>query len=203
MDSQPWLNPHRWRLVLLALPPALLLTALAAGLLFAPPTVGGASSSAGRGAPDGTGRPAAPALPPPATSGLLVEVSGAVARPGLYRMSKGERVSSAIAAAGGLSPSADPARLPNMAARLRDGQQVEVPALGAPSGSRSSRAALVDLNSATADELADVPGISPQLAAEAVRYRAQYGGFGSTQELVTVLGMSESDYQIARKHLHV
>src|SRR5207237_7245922 len=64
-------------------------------------------------------------VPPPA--GLLIDVIGAVDRPGLYRMNRGDRVYDAIAAAGGLTGDADPTRLPDMAGRLTDGEQIKVP----------------------------------------------------------------------------
>jgi competence protein ComEA len=134
-------------------------------------------------------------------------VSGAVAHPGLYRLAKGERVYAAIAAAGGMTDDADRNRVPNLAARLRDGQEVKVPARGVStsrvSTTGSGRLAAVSLNHATADELAAVPGFTPDLAAAAVRYRQEYGGFSSTRELVSVLGMGEADYLSARRYLTV
>ena len=144
--------------------------------------------------------------PTTATTGpaLAVHVAGAVAHPGLYRLQKGDRVDAAIAAAGGLSAQADPARLPDMAKRLTDGMQVNVPGLGVVAGtSSSSRIVTINLNAATADELASVPGFTPELAAEAVRYREDYGGFASTKELVDILGMSQADYVVARRYLRV
>jgi competence protein ComEA len=150
--------------------------------------------------------PAAPApavdagldVPPPA--GLLVEVSGAVLHPGLYRLARGDRIEAAIAAAGGITAQADPNRLPDLAGRLRDGQQVRVPFAKGPASSVTAR---VNLNQATEDELLTVPGFTPDLAAAAVRQRELFGGFSSTRDLVTVLGMSEADYVVARKYLTI
>jgi competence protein ComEA len=109
----PHLVPGWRRLGLLLLPVLLGAAGLTAVLTLAPP------------APTPAVAPAAaalPALPPPA--GLLVHVSGAVLKPGLYRLQRGDRVYSAIAAAGGLAPGADSTRLPDLAGRLRDGEQV-------------------------------------------------------------------------------
>jgi competence protein ComEA len=150
--------------------------------------------------------PSAPALavdpglevPPPA--GLLVEVTGAVLHPGLYRLPRGERVDAAIAAAGGITALADANRVPDLAARLRDGQQVRVPFAKGPASSVTAR---VNLNQATEEELLSVPGFTPDLAAAAVRQRELFGGFSSIRDLVTVLGMSEADYLVARKYLTV
>jgi competence protein ComEA len=143
--------------------------------------------------------PANPSLDVPAPAGLLVDVIGAVAQPGLYRMKRGDRVYDAIAAAGGLTTDADPTKLPNLAGRLKDGEQIKVPfAKGAPGGTVISR---TNLNFATLEELAVVPGFSEAFAQEVIDYRTNFGGFQSTRELVTVLGMSEADYVVARRYL--
>jgi competence protein ComEA len=199
--ARAWPPPGRRRLLLLVAPPALGLALLGAALLLRPAQPPG-SPAALPAVPAGADAEAA-AVPPPA--GLLVEVSGAVARPGIYRVAKGERVSAAIAAAGGLAADADPDRAPNLAARLKDGQQVLVPRKGGPgrSGASSSRSATVSLNTASADQLVAVPGFTPQLAAAVIEYRTQYGGFTTTRELVDVLQMSQSDYQVARRYLRV
>jgi competence protein ComEA len=149
-----------------------------------------------------TAKPGAPpnaALQPPPPAGLLVDVVGAVAKPGLYRIPRGDRVYDAIAAAGGLTADADPTRLPNLAGRLTDGEQVKVPFVkGASGGTLITR---VSLNAATADELALVPGFTEAFAQEVVDYRANFGGFQATSELVDVLGMNEADFIIARRYL--
>jgi competence protein ComEA len=184
------LVPGWKRLLLLGLPVLIGIGALAGAYLY--------SSSASPAAP----RQLAPViaglqLPPPA--GLLVDVVGAVARPGLYRVPRGDRVYDAIAAAGGLTSAADPARLPNLAGRLKDGEQIKVPFTKGPSG--GTIIIRTSLNYATVDELALVPGFTEALAQEVVDYRTNFGGFQATSELVDILGMSESDFVIARRYL--
>lgn len=157
-------------------------------------------------APAGLDPEAAAGAALPAPGGLLVDVSGAVVHPGLYRLNKGERAFAAIAAAGGLAPDADTSKLPNLAGLLKDGEQIKVPfRTGAAGGGGSStaRAAAVDLNLATVEELRAVPGFDPELAQAVIDYRTQYGGFASIRELMTVLGMGEAQYTIARKCLRV
>jgi competence protein ComEA len=135
-------------------------------------------------------------VPPPA--GLLVHVIGAVENPGLYRLPRGDRVYDAIAAAGGLSPDADPTKLPNLAGRLKDGEQVKVAFAKTTSGTVITR---TNLNTATLDELVTVPGFTEAFAQEVIDYRTNFGGFQNTRELVDVLGMSEAEYVIARRYL--
>lgn len=177
-----------WRLLLLAVPPLLAAGALAAAAIY-------------RGAPEAAAAAPPPAaeLPAPAVPGLLVDVSGAVVQPGLYRLHRGDRLYAAIAAAGGLAADADPAHLPDLAAALRDGQQVRVPALRGPA--RSGLAPALDLNAASEAELASVPGFTVELAHAAVVYRERFGGFLSARELVTELGMGESEFLQARRRV--
>ncbi|HSS60476.1 MAG TPA: ComEA family DNA-binding protein [Candidatus Limnocylindrales bacterium] len=144
-------------------------------------------------------QPAAnPVLDVPAQPGLMVDVSGAVESPGLYRLPRGDRVFDAIAAAGGLSPDADLSKLPNLAGRLKDGEQVKVAFAKTTSGTVVVR---VNLNTATLEELETIPGFSEAFAQECLDYRANYGGFQNTRELVDILGMGEATYVIARKYL--
>lgn len=201
MISRIWLPPGWPRLLLLALPLALAAAGLLAVIVYSPSPQAPAATVPP--APNPNGDQAAGADAFPAQGGLLVQVSGAVANPGLYRLAKGERVSAAVAAAGGITADADPEKLPDLAARLRDGQHVKVPSRRSPASTRTTRATAANLNSATSDELSTIPGFSVELAAAAVRYRTQYGGFVTTRELVTVLGMSESDFVQARRYVTV
>jgi competence protein ComEA len=129
--------------------------------------------------------PAVDAASAPAPATVLVFVSGAVAHPGLYELSPDARVADALAAAGGMTPLADPGHLPNLAARVHDGRQVNVPYLKTTSGA----AAKLDINTAAEDELGAVPGMPPGLAAEIVQQRDQWGPFTSISQLRTDFGV--------------
>jgi competence protein ComEA len=189
-----------WRLLVLLVPVLVVAAVLGAAWLFLPPRASFDAVAAAGGAPPADAEAAVPAAPP--TPGLLVDVTGAVATPGLYRLQRGDRVYAAIAAAGGLTANADQAKLPNLAGALRDGMQVRVPSRkGSTSGSVRSNA--LDLNAATADELAAVPGFTPELAQAALDYRENFGGFESTRELVTELGMGAAEYALAKKYVRV
>lgn len=134
---------------------------------------------------------AASASPPEVASDrLVVDVEGAVLRPGIIELPGGSRVADAIEAAGGYSPQADLAAAAtqvNLAATLRDGQQIVVPLIGASVGGGSGGAGsggLVDLNSASPDELDALPGIGPVTVEKIVAARAEQP-FASFDELVT------------------
>lgn len=129
------------------------------------------------------------AKPPPA---LVVDVVGAVRRPGLYRLRQGDRVADAVARAGGTTPKAD-LELINLAAPVADGEQVVVPREGAaPAGAPGAPAAQagpVHLNTATVEQLDTLPGIGPVTAQKIVDYRTQHGAFHSVDELDAIPGI--------------
>lgn len=125
---------------------------------------------------------------------LVVDVAGAVRHPGVYRLRSGLRIDDAIAAAGGTRPKAQLGAV-NLAAPIADGEQIVVPgrgvaasAVGSPSAG-SSPSAPLDLNSATLEELENLPGIGPVTAQKILDYRQQHGAFHSVAELQGVSGI--------------
>jgi competence protein ComEA len=135
----------------------------------------------------------------PATAArlLVVDVVGAVRRPGLVRLAEGSRVADAIAHAGGLGRGAERAGV-NFAAPVSDGQQVVVPqrgaavAAGAGGGAASASTGPVSLSSATAEQLDALPGVGPVTAEKIVAYRQQHGAFRSVDELDAISGIGPS-----------
>jgi competence protein ComEA len=143
----------------------------------------------------------------------VVYVVGAVRRPGLYRVAQGGRIDDAVRSAGGLLPGADPAAI-NLAAHVQDGDEIIAPRIGesAPPHSRArSRSAphkqpyagVVDVNVASADEIAEVPGIGKTLAARIIEVRERDGVYMTMDELLDVAGMTESRLQKAAPYLRL
>ena len=135
-------------------------------------------------------RVAAPAQKAPATR-LYVHVVGAVRRPGLYRLPNGSRVADAVSRAGGATSRAQ-LELLNLAARVADGEQVVVPRRGASAVVPASGAAPtgpVHLNTATLEQLDELPGVGPVTAQKILDYRREHGAFGSADELDAVPGI--------------
>jgi competence protein ComEA len=130
---------------------------------------------------------------------LVVAVAGKVRRPGVVRLPPGSRVMDAVTAAGGVLPGTDLALL-NLARKVVDGEQVVVgvasvaPAPGVP-GAPGAPGALLDLNTATVEQLDALPGVGPVLAQRLVEYRTANGGFRSVDQLREVDGIGESRFQ--------
>lgn len=134
--------------------------------------------------------------PTPTPAPITVYVTGAVAEPAkLHQLPYGSRVSDAVAAAGGMTERAN-RTLVNVAAIIRDGDQVHVPfagdegegaALATPSGGRR-----VKVNSAPQAELETLPGIGPTTALRIIQYRELVGSFGSLEDLDQVSGIGSA-----------
>jgi competence protein ComEA len=126
---------------------------------------------------------------------LVVDVAGAVRRPGLYRLPTGSRVADAVARAGGLARNAERSGV-NLAAPVADGEQVLVAARGSPAGSSggaaaasASAAAPVSLSSASVEQLDALPGVGPVTAQKIIDYRQEHGAFSSVDELDAIPGI--------------
>jgi competence protein ComEA len=138
--------------------------------------------------------------PSPATTpaAVVVHVAGAVAVPGVYTLAGGSRVADAITAAGGAAPDAELDAV-NLASRVADGQRIYVPhagevdpaslpSLGGAAGS-SLPVGPVDLNTATAEQLDQLPGIGPATAAAIVDDRQRNGPYATVADLDRVPGI--------------
>ena len=163
---------------------------------------GSAEAPAGGSGPASAGA-ADPISAAPAPSLLVVDVTGAVRRPGVYRLPAGARVEQAVRRAGGTTRKADAAAV-NLAAKLADGQQVVVPArtpaaVGVPSAAVSSApTGPVSLNSATAEQLDQLDGVGPATAAKIIAWRTANGGFASVDDLGQVAGIGPKKLEALR-----
>jgi competence protein ComEA len=153
----------------------------------------GAASSGRDAAADVVAQPLRAEAPPP----VVVHVVGAVRTPGLYRLGRGKRVADAVELAGGATGRADLALI-NLAAPVADGQQIVVPARAPPAaagggsgdgGGEQSAQGPVHLNSATIEQLDELPGVGPVTAQKIVDYREKHGAFSSVRELDAIPGI--------------
>jgi competence protein ComEA len=157
-------------------------SAVEAGIPLAAPVAGAGSTT--------TSAPA---------SEVVAHAAGDVARPGVYTLATGSRVADLIDAAGGAGPEADLDRV-NLAAPLGDGAQVHVPRIGEPApvapiggeGATGGETALIDVNTAAAEELEALPGVGPATSAAIVRHRTENGPFAAVDDLISVSGIGDA-----------
>ena len=134
------------------------------------------------------------------TETLFVHVSGCVANPGLYELEEGSRLASAIEAAGGFTEDAACDSV-NLARRLEDGEMVVVLPMSAGSGANeeipevNTASSLININTATAEELEQLPGIGPSTAQKIVSDRMANGSFKSPDDLKRVTGIGDKKFE--------
>ncbi len=132
----------------------------------------------------------------PVEAGLYVHVAGAVREAGLYRLEVGDRVADAIALAGGFADDAARDGV-NLARPVSDGEQIVVPVVGAaPSGApvagtTTAGDGLIDLNTATREQLDTLPRVGPAMADRIIAWRDENGRFTSVEDLLSVPGIGD------------
>ncbi len=143
-------------------------------------------------------RPVSITIVPAPTEMMHVSIAGAVASPGVVAVPPGARLVEAADAAGGFTPDADFSRL-NLAGRVGDGEHIAVPStaqvadtgeIETSGGTSQDAQGPLDVNTATAEQLDELPGIGEVLAGRIIEYREVNGAFGSIDDLVLVEGIS-------------
>ena len=133
---------------------------------------------------------------------IVVYISGAVNKPGVFKLSNHARAVDLVNLAGGLSMEADPSKI-NMAQQLKDGMHINVAAKAAVQGGgdalgNSSRVKIgskVNINTADKIELDTLPGVGPALAEQIMEYRQAKGSFNDLDELKKVPGIGPSKFE--------
>lgn len=146
--------------------------------------------------------------PAPTKIPIEVQVIGGVVRPGVYTLPDGSRVQDAITAAGGLLAETDPSTI-NLVAKLIDGQQLVIPSgtntsgratsiplfsvISTP-GNNLSSSQLININTATLEELVALPGIGPTTAQKIIDYRNLHGPFSNIEDVMNVSGIGPATF---------
>jgi len=142
--------------------------------------------------------------PVPTETPIVVHITGAVPRPGVYALPGGARVQDAISAAGGFLAEADKDFI-NLARVLEDGEMLEIPfmegfspVIATPVQSiivSGSDTDLININTASSFELESLPGIGPTTAQKILDYREENGPFFSIEDIINVSGIGPGTYE--------
>jgi competence protein ComEA len=141
--------------------------------------------------------------PVPTEQPIVVHITGAVPRPGVYALPQGARVQDGISAAGGFLAEADKEQI-NLARPLEDGEKLDVPysegfspviptPMAAPVTGEETN--LIDINTASSFELETLPGIGPTTAQMIIEYREENGPFLSIEDIINVSGIGPGTYE--------
>jgi len=136
------------------------------------------------------------------TTEIIVYISGAVNKPGVFKIPHNGRVIDLVSLAGGLTAEADVSAI-NMAQLLKDGVHVHVVARpvvlsGGEIAANTSKAKTnrkININTADKNELDGLPGVGASLAERIVEYRQTNGSFSDIDELKKVTGIGPSKFE--------
>ena len=156
---------------------------------------------------------------------MVVYVCGAVAAPGVYELSIGSRVNDAVNIAGGFSEEADTTYI-NLAAEISDGAKLRIPTLEETESVRekgevlpdtfntcgntelnvdtdSNDGGLININTASEDELKTLPGIGDSISARIVKYRQENGKFNSVEDIKKISGIKDKLFSRIKEYITV
>jgi len=152
---------------------------------------------------------------------IIIHITGAVKTPGIVKLEEGSRIEDAINKAGGLTEDADISKV-NLAYILEDGIKIIIPSktdigdfqeeniLSNDSGEgiidnieTSSKSSSLNINKATEQDLQNLPGIGPSLAAKIIAYRDENGKFTTVEDIKKVNGIGDSKYEIIKDYICV
>lgn len=141
---------------------------------------------------------------------IFVDIGGAVEKPGVYQVSEGTRLFEVIDMAGGLSIDADTDHV-NRASFVEDGQKIIIPVKGSANtdytalsaeGSAATETGLININTASADELKTLSGIGDVTAGKIIEYRSSKA-FKSKEDIMSVDGIGSKIYEKIKDHITV
>lgn len=135
-----------------------------------------------------------------------VYICGEVIAPGVYEVAADSRIYEVVMLAGGFTEEAVTEAV-NLALPVSDGMQVIIPSLSeweeADKQAQREKEGLVNINTATAEKLCELPGIGESRAADIIAYREAQGGFSSTEEIMQVTGIKEAMYEKLKDYIYV
>ncbi len=155
--------------------------------------------------------PSEPVEVPDTNETVVIFVCGAVADPGVYTLEEDKRIIDAVEAAGGFSENADESYL-NLAATLQDGMKLQIPTqdetasledFNSSFSKSESENTLVNINSASKEELKSLPGIGDGIAGKIIDYRTEKGRFTCIEDVMKVSGIKDKLFAKIKDYITV
>lgn len=133
---------------------------------------------------------------------IKIHISGEVINPGVIEIEEGERIIDAVNKAGGLTEEADLTKI-NLAYILDDAMKVHIPNINDEQIEieEDQTKTMVNINTATVEELQKINGIGLSIAQKIVQYRKEHGKFTTVEELKNVGGIGESKYDSIKNYV--
>jgi competence protein ComEA len=139
-------------------------------------------------------------LPPPTPAPVTIYITGEVNHAGLYSLPVGSRFNDAILAAGGFTSEADTSSV-NLAQILEDGQKIDIPGINNPAspgtqnGLGQPMEGVININTATVDQLDTLPGIGTKTAQDIIDFRSSNGDFTTIEDIMDVPGIGQGKFE--------
>ena len=147
----------------------------------------------------------------PAQETVLIDIKGAVKKPGIYQLQSGERIHDAVHKAGGFLEGADQTQV-NLAQRVQDEMIIYIPkvgedpsatlslgtdplSVGSSGSSAGGQSGVININTATSEQLQELPGIGEAKALAIIEYREMNGPFQKPEDLQNVTGIGGKTFE--------
>ncbi|MCG1029991.1 ComEA family DNA-binding protein [Virgibacillus halodenitrificans] len=125
---------------------------------------------------------------------IMVDIKGAVAKPGVFEMPVESRVNDAIKLAGGFTADADQSQV-NLAQKVQDEMIINIPVIGGETLTQGEVSSIqtekLSINYATQEEIETLNGIGPAKAQAIIQFREEHGFFSTAEDLLQVPGIGE------------
>ena len=153
-------------------------------------------------------------IPEDEESKILIHITGAIKKEGVYELTEGDRIIDAINKAEGVTEEADTSQI-NMASKLEDGMKIYVPKKGEnteniqsqerqteniqktseTNNNENSNTKKININTASLEELDTLPGIGEATAQKIIDYRKEKGKFSKIEDIKNVKGIGDSKFE--------
>lgn len=137
---------------------------------------------------------------------ILVQITGEIYAPGIYKVEENLRIMDVIKTAGGLNQNADIEKI-NLISKIKDGKKIHIPALSSPAKKPNTKnhafqkETVVNINNATESTLTSLPKIGSKTASNIIQYRSINGNFKQKKDLLKVKGIGEKTFKLLEQKI--